>query len=115
VKTCSLAFDRNKAQHTPGPWTVQPLITPDQDDDPMGVYTIEPAATDLTGRYFRSEPETPELEAVHAENRANANLIAAAPELLETLEQIYARRECDDLIVFVTRAEAVIARAKDAS
>jgi len=68
---------------TPGPWAVTPYLRPDLDDDPMGVYEISSAQQDLQDRYFAAEPETPELDAVHAENRANVCLISAAPELLD--------------------------------
>ncbi len=70
------------SKHTPGPWTVHTTLRPDEDDDPMGEYLVEPAATNLTQRYLDAEYDTPELDDVHTENQANASLIAAAPDLL---------------------------------
>lgn len=70
-------------RHTLGQWKVQPYLTPDLDDDPMGVYSVQPVQDELTVRYFAADPETPELDAVHAENVAYARLIEAAPDLLQ--------------------------------
>jgi hypothetical protein len=78
------------AAHTPGPWTVDPFLTPEAEDDSQGVYKVEPAFTKLTQAYFNApfcQEDTSELDAVHAENAANARLIAAAPELLEALTE----------------------------
>ena len=74
-------------QHTPGPWTVSPVIRKDLDDDPMGEYVIREAQDRLTPLYWKAEPESYEIEAVHDENYANARLVAAAPELLDALQQ----------------------------
>lgn len=77
-----------KNQHTPGPWRVSPVSRPDLDDDPMGQYDVEPAVSQLSERYFNCEPESDELDDVHAENAANARLIAASPDLLAALRDI---------------------------
>lgn len=70
------------AKFTPGPWTVEPYLTPERDDDPMGVYIIRPAHEKLTEQYFATDPEDdPDFDSVHDENQANANLCAAAPAL----------------------------------
>jgi hypothetical protein len=63
---------KEKVAHTPTPWKVEPLLTPEYDDDPMGVYVIEPASELLAKRYAAADPESEELDAVHAENRAIA-------------------------------------------
>ncbi len=73
-------------KHTPGPWTATPFLTPANDDDPQGVYIVQPVERTLGKRYFEAEAESDELEQVHAENQANAVLIAAAPELLAALK-----------------------------
>lgn len=78
-----------KTQHTPGPWTCKPLLTPDDESDPQGVYIVEPVATNLQKAWDNAPfcvDSTPELDAIHAENQANAALIAAAPELLQALQ-----------------------------
>src|SRR3972149_1799020 len=74
--------------HTPGPWKGTRYLRPALDDDPMGIYLVETAADALTPRYYGAEPETPELDAVHSENEANARLIAAPPALLAALERM---------------------------
>ena len=75
-------------QHTPGPWTVSPVIRKDLDDDPMGEYVIREAQDRLTPLYWKAEPESYEIESVHDENYANARLVAAAPELLAQLKML---------------------------
>ncbi len=57
-------------------------MRPDLEDDPMGQYEVRPACDELAVRYDNAEPESDELDAVHAENLANARLISAAPKLL---------------------------------
>jgi hypothetical protein len=76
------------SKYTPGPWKVRPYLTPDKDDDPQGVYIVSPVADKLERAYSLAEPESDELASVHAENLANAHLIAASPELVEALEEI---------------------------
>jgi hypothetical protein len=80
-------------QHTPGPWEARPFLTPNEDDDPLGIYIID-KATDLTNRYHKamdleagSHEEQAYLDAIHLENAANARLISTAPELLELCEE----------------------------
>ena len=73
------------SKHTPGPWTAEPFLTPGQDHDPLGVYLIEPAFSQLSDLFETLDPEH-DLdfdEKVHGENEANAKLISAAPELLD--------------------------------
>jgi hypothetical protein len=87
-----------QAKHTPGPWNVDIVVRPDWDSDPLGQYEVQPAAEKLTVRYWDAADESPELDAVHAENQANARLIAAAPELLQALTEIVAEwdRTCEE-------------------
>lgn len=70
-----------------------PFLTPDRDDDPLGVYCVEPISTYLQNRFDSVSPldqdnEEEELDAIHAENRKIARLIAAAPTMLEALELV---------------------------
>ena len=72
------------AKHTPGPWVVrtidQSLATVETQD---GEYIICNAAQ-LRWDDWKTE---------HAERKANARLIAAAPELLEALQRLSAQCE----------------------
>ena len=47
----------------------------------------------------------------HSEQRANARLIAAAPDLLEALEDAVSTQPADSPIKWVLRARAAIAKA----
>lgn len=81
-------------QHTPGKWKVEPYLTPDRDDDPMMVYQVK--AGNLQQRYDNCpmddeyEYDQEKLASIHAENEANARLIAAAPDLLAALKTLVA-------------------------
>ena len=67
----------NKENCTKAPVTVTPYLTPDRDDDPMMVYEVE--GGDLQSRFDSVDLEDEaEVAAVHAENNANAELIAEA-------------------------------------
>ncbi len=67
---------------TPGPWVIKP------EEVDRGYIRVRGAR--LGGRYKVANVVTPQYEGVLAreaeETRANANLIAAAPELLEALQ-----------------------------
>ena len=69
----------SKAKHTEGPWTLRPL------NEEIGEYEIVgPRHSDETG-------ESEYIAVVCGglpESEANARLIAAAPELLEALEEL---------------------------
>jgi hypothetical protein len=88
-------------KHTPGPWTVEPYLTPERDDDPMGVYEVQPAADELTELYFKMDPDEDEdfYEKVHDVNQANARLIAASPTMYGKLKDTVAwlDREIENL------------------
>lgn len=74
----------SKAMHTPGPW----VTLPEEVDKPY----IRIRGTRPGGRYKVANVITPVYEGVHEreadETRANARLIAAAPELLEALRAV---------------------------
>lgn len=69
---------------TPGPWEMKP--------EEVDKHYIRIRGTQLGGRYKVANVLTPFYEGVHEreakETRANAQLIAASPELLEALQII---------------------------
>ena len=101
-------------QHTPGPWA----LLPEECDKPY----IRIRGTNLGGRYKIANVLTPVYERVHAreaeETRANARLIAAAPDLLEVLQYFmpFIDSEQDDerQAPWVEKARAAIAKATNA-
>jgi hypothetical protein len=92
--------------HTPGPWQSDGrFITA---ADPLrihsDVYIAEIVETDDDGRIVR-----------RLQRSANADLIAAAPELLEAAEQVIANWERGDLAAPVRNLDAATARARGGS
>jgi len=75
------------AQHTPGPWTIRPVFIAQKDSQSLhfGEYALN--LWGIAGRSTRlnTSPTLPRCEA-----EANALLMAAAPELLEALENLTA-------------------------
>ena len=61
----------------PAEITVEPYLTPDHDDDPMGVFKVEPAHSRLSKLYNEMDPERDDdfEKRVHGANRAYAQLI----------------------------------------
>lgn len=93
---------------TPGTWRV----LPEEVDKPY----IRVRGTLLGGRYKIANILTPVYENVHSreadETRANARLIAAAPDLLEALQKVIAANgSITDLILAVRASESAIAKA----
>jgi len=98
-------------KHTPGPWATMP----EEVDRPY----IRIRGTRLGGRYKVANVLTPDHEGVHAreavETRANAKLIAAAPDLLEVLHEIAADGVHSNVVPYLHRkALAAIAKATGA-
>ena len=104
------------SKHTPGPW----VVLPEECDRPY----IRIRGTVLGGRYKIANVLTPCYEGVHEreaeETRANARLIAAAPEMLEALQAIADEADgtgkpysCDSYLPrhFIEKARAAIAKA----
>jgi len=101
--------------HTPGPWAVAPRI---------GRYQVIPATEQE--RYQLASINALEFEALSVgtpsgqmamipldeSNRANANLIAAAPDLLEALEDFVKAMSQPIPIINTAKAKSAIARAK---
>ena len=70
-------------------WEVSPYRRPDMDDDPMGVYKVEPVSEKLTGQYDATDPLTDRyFYSVHNTNAAVARLLQAAPGLLRMLRKL---------------------------
>ena len=65
-----------KEQHTPGPWTVSPMGSIEFKGGFIG------EAYDMTAGYDSREPEDLPM-------MANARLMAAAPELLQALQELH--------------------------
>ncbi|WP_284459589.1 hypothetical protein [Cupriavidus campinensis] len=105
------------SKHTPGPWDVHP----EECDKPY----IRIRGTRPGSRYKVANVLTPVYEGVHereaAETRANACLIAAAPELFavsrdfeETLKELGLFCECGESDCRTTRLRAALAKATGA-
>jgi len=100
----------DKTKHTPGPWETKP----EECDKPY----IRIRGTRLGSRYKVANAITPVYDGVGAreaeETRANARLIAAAPELLEALRGLMKLDEdlCSEgAIEALDKARAAIAKA----
>ena len=101
----------NMSKATPGPWQ----MLPEECDKPY----IRIRGTQLGGRYKVANVVTPAYEGVHQreadETRANARLIAAAPELLEALQRLLSENDNMtqriNLIGAMEQARAAIAKA----
>lgn len=72
--------------------TGKPMLLPRADDDPLGVYVIEPTQTDLTRLYHELDPEEDEdfNARVHTPNELTLALLLhwyhQGPPLLEALQ-----------------------------
>lgn len=70
-----------EAKHTKGPWKIEPPHTSIRIAGPMSRVNI---ICEVTASAYAGE--APEY---NQEDRANARLIASAPELLEAVEELY--------------------------
>ena len=86
------AVDGNgeKSQHTPGPWKYDRMFLGDSKDRRSGFVINGPENDTIPVRIcdIRCSPESP-----FAVSRANAQLIAASPELLSALSALVSRIE----------------------
>lgn len=104
----------NKENCTKGPVTAKPFLAPDHDDDPMMVYKVE--GGDLQHRYdtipvdAMGDYDQDIVEVIHKENKANAELIAEAFNVLH--ETGYTPRE---LLNLYTQMKTVVYRAYEAT
>lgn len=95
----------NNTQHTPGTWVFRPYTMSEREHSEIaGFNIVTPEQQHIACCSARWMPE--------AETEANARLIAAAPSLLEALQNILAN--LDDMGVRVAnrmQADAAIAKA----
>jgi hypothetical protein len=92
----------NTVQHTPGPWEIVPTVSSDR----LNIFYSNPDNAYHVGTFISgSRRELPKF-------RANARLIAAAPELLCAAELVVARWSKGDLADAVRQLDAAIAKAK---
>lgn len=97
------------SKHTPGPWVL----------DDFEVSTERDPANLIAHVYACDRPENPDNEwDVGIETAANAKLIAAAPDLLEALEQIMVLVDASgstprpSVAKIIVAARAAIAKAR---
>ena len=99
-------------KHTPGPWYVFHSAHRGRfDDDGPGAFSIGDAQTAYSANILCSRYEWPERA---EEMKANARLIAAAPDLLKALQAIVATcsvRIDDPRIALFDAARAAITKA----
>ena len=91
------------SKHTPGPWVVESLV------DGFDIHAPEPGC-------FVATTSDPEMIWGAVTRKGDAHLIAAAPELLEALEELLACTEGQAIYNFMEpqkkKARAAIAKAK---
>ena len=104
--------------HTKGPWTVKLYMTPDEESDPLGVYVVNEAKAELEAidnLPIGEESDESQEEKMWAIERANGQLISAAPELLEALHHVKNCVEGHDewwIGEFYNEIKAAIAKAE---
>lgn len=98
------------SKHTPGPWYVFHSAHRGRvDDDGPGAFSIGDAQTAYSANILCSRYQWPERA---EEMKANARLIAAAPDLLEALQSILDDGlHCDVVPHLHAKARAAIAKA----
>lgn len=87
ISSMQTMFDATTQQQ----WFVEPFLVPEREDDPMGVYKVQPVADRLGKLYDETDSEVDDaFQAVHAENVANCEFIAAShkmmPEMLLSIQ-----------------------------
>lgn len=94
------------SKHTPGPWTIQTVRTSSGICHKVGPFPWKEGLMNHACIYA----DYPGQGAAEAELLANANLIAAAPDLIEALRGVVA--VADRKTIEFDRARAAIARAE---
>ncbi len=95
-------------KHTPAPWHVK-----FSDDDPYDDILIKGSGRSIAKIWLDDAP----VPDYNAQQKANAQLIAAAPELLEALKEILADAEMIESFIeggenYFTKAKNAIAKAE---
>ena len=93
------------SKHTPGPWVVGEL-------NKGPVAGTVPVHTADYMESYRSGQLVCSVYGTAAFSYANARLIAAAPELLEALDDIIGMAQAGRMVHVINRAKAAIAKAK---
>ena len=96
-------------QHTPGPW----YIGKDFSDQGRHIYAKQMVCDD-DGEMWHPLIATTDDDERLVDWQANAVLIAAAPDLLEALEDAVSTQPADSPIKWVLNARAAIAKATEA-
>ena len=116
-----------EAMRITGPITeIVPFLTPREDDDPMGVYKVQPVFDSLTEAYHNNDPEDDDDEQnfdymVHYPNRLVAQTIMHCVNKLPVVVQEFRNfinalpEEYDDLHTknLIERAEKVLDDAEE--
>ena len=102
--------DKDKFTHTPGPWTVEEI---GQDDIYGHVYISGHITSPLHTYCGNTSARTDSIAAPDSMTRADAYLIAAAPDLLAALQLVAAQLPTIDKIA-CEAVRAAIAKATNA-
>ena len=90
------------SKHTPGPWSVY------EDCNKVAAHGAKYPAIGTMGTYF-TESITDSLGEFY--NSADALLVAAAPDLLEALKEVFADHDAVNRLSWNDRAAAALAKA----
>jgi hypothetical protein len=78
------------AKHTPGPWTIDRCFDRDHKHSHFQIDAPIPSGLDTKGfSYTVADTQSRDIHISQDEDRANAHLIAAAPEMYRKLEEIW--------------------------
>lgn len=94
-----------KTKHTPGPWHTIQSYNPEKAVIAASPYVLD-SRKEIVASAHMNVPES--------ERQANANLIAAAPDLYAALHAIFYADEDDDHEDLMAAADAALAKARAA-
>ncbi|MBY0513161.1 MAG: hypothetical protein K2P78_04525 [Gemmataceae bacterium] len=92
-------------KHTPGPWDV---------NDDLDIYSSHPDMDEIVASCVGHKIDAALFSDIPGRAEANARLIAAAPDLLDSLEQMVAESDCGRVPCMRTIDDARAAIAKAA-